>query len=76
MAHRFCVHGFDVFRCKHETCPNCDKRPLWEQLFGHSPNSALAAELFRTNRAAYDAAKLEAIKNNVLPTAKLPACLE
>ena len=76
MAYKYCSHGFDVNRCEHESCSNYDRRPLWQQLFGHSPNSRLASQLFRTNRAAYDEARAEAIANNVLPTAKLPTCLE
>jgi len=71
-----CSHLNDPQRCNHPGCKHYDCRPLWEQLFSHNPNSALAAELYRTNRPLYDAARNEAIARGALPTAKIPRCLQ
>ncbi len=71
-----CSHFYDVNRCPIEGCENHDVRPLLIQIFSPDANSALAAELFRTNRAEYDRLKKLAIEAGRLPKPPRLACFD
>lgn len=74
MAQRYCTHGFDRHFCEHESCEFYDRRPLYEQLFKPPTNSKKAAQLFGSPE--YTEAKRLAIEHGLLPTVKIPQCLE
>jgi hypothetical protein len=76
MSIRRCSHMAMPQRCEISSCPFYDNRPLSDRLFGSNSDSALAAKLFRTDRAAYDLARQEAISNGRLPVAIIPKCLQ
>ena len=62
-----CSHFHEPDRCPVENCPNHDVRPLLVQCFGPNANSAVAAELFRTNRPEYERLRKQAIEAGRLP---------
>jgi hypothetical protein len=77
MTIRNCSHMYAANRCPDSSCVNFDRRDLATQLFGPGgSNSELAARLYRTNKAAYTAARQEAVLRGWLPKDISIRCLQ